>query len=70
MKVTELFVDLNSQENIVRLYLNERDRELFSKFKHELWLLHSPTNEQISRLQNVEVVLSELQSLFERTIDG
>ncbi len=68
MKVTELFVGLNGQENIVRLYLKPTDREKFSKLKHDLWLLHGPRAEQSQRIQKVDSLLSEIQSIFEKTI--
>lgn len=70
IKITELFVGLNGQENIVRLYLKANDRERFSKLKHELWILLSPTTQQTIRIKNVEKVFSKIQDIFERTIHG
>lgn len=70
MKVTELFLGLNGQENIVRLYLKPGHRNRFSELVKELWVLHSPTTDQSQRITKVEGVLSEIQSIFERTIHG
>lgn len=68
IKVTELFVGLNGQENIVRLYLKSCDRDRFSNLKKQLWILHSPCTNQSRRIKEVEEVLSEVQSIFEKTI--
>lgn len=68
--ITELFTGLNPQENIVRLYLKQCDREKFSKLTHELWILHSLDIQQSTRLTKIEPLLSEIQSIFEKTIHG
>lgn len=70
MNATQLFVGLNGQENIVRLYLRESDRERFSKLKEELSILLSPITDQVRRIKNVDKVLSEIQAIFEKTIHG
>ena len=70
IRVTELFLGLNGQKNIVRLYLNPGDRNRFSELVKELWVLHSPTTDQSQRIRKVEGVLSEIQSIFERAIHG
>jgi len=70
MKTSQLFVGLNGQENIVRLYLNESDRDRFSKLKEELSVLLNPMTGQVRRIKNVDKVLSEIQSIFEKTIHG
>lgn len=67
-KVTELFLGLNGHENIARLYLEPGDRAEFSKLVKELWLLHGLGTTQSARINRVEVVLSEIQSIFERTL--
>jgi hypothetical protein len=69
-KVSELFLGLNSHENIARLYLEPGDRAEFSKLVKELWLLHSGSTSQSDRIKKVEMVLSAIQSMFERTIHG
>lgn len=70
LKTTELFVGLNGQENVVRLYLKKGDRENFSKLKEELAILLSPMTDQVKRIKNADKVLSEIQSIFEKTIHG
>lgn len=67
-KTTQILVGLNGQENIVRLYLRDVDRERFSKLKEELAVLLSPMTDQRKRIGNVDRVLSEIQSIFEKTI--
>ncbi len=69
-KTTELFVGLNGQENVVRLYLKKGNRENFSKLKEELAILLSPMTDQAKRVKNVDKALSEIQSIFEKTIHG
>jgi hypothetical protein len=68
IKITELFCDLNSQENIVRLYLKKCDREKFSILKTELWAIYSPDVEQATRLKKAESLLSQIQAIFENTL--
>ena len=68
IKITELFCGLNSQENIVRLYLKERDRKKFSELKHELWVVHSPQIDQPTRIKMVKNLMSEIQAIFEKTM--
>jgi hypothetical protein len=70
IKVTELFLGLNGQENIVRLYLEPGDRAEFSRLVKELWLLHSTSTTQSDRINRVEGLLSGIQAIFERTIHG
>ena len=70
LKVTELFMGLNAQEYIVRLYLPANDRESFSELTKQLWLLYSPSTQMESRIPGAKEILRKIQSLFERTIDG
>lgn len=70
LKVTELFVGLNAQEHIVRLYLPATDRDSFSELAEQLWLLHCANTQAEHRIIGVRDTLREIQSLFERTIDG
>lgn len=69
-KVTELFLGLKAQEDIVRLYLSPTGRESFSELIKQLWLLHSTSTQAERRIKGVEDTLRNIQSLFERTIDG
>lgn len=68
IKITRLFLGIKSQENIVRLYLKEKDREKFSELIHEIWILLSPTTEQVIRIKNLDKKLSEIQLIFEKTL--
>lgn len=68
MKITELFIGLNSQEGIVRLYLKPRDRENFSDLKKQFGLLYAPETDQKTRVKKVDGLLSDIQSIFEGTI--
>jgi len=70
IKITELFVGLSSQENIVRLYLKTCDRKSFSDLIHELCVIHNPSVKQPTRLKKVEDLMSDIQSIFEKTIHG
>lgn len=69
-KVTELFMGLDAQENVVRLYLKSGDRAKFSELKKEFWILHTPSTAQARRISRSNEILSELQAIFERTIHG
>jgi hypothetical protein len=68
LKITELFVELDSQECILRLYLKSNDRHKLSELKKELWLLYSPTTSQSHRMKRCDGVLSEIQEIFEETL--
>jgi len=69
-KVTDLFLSLQAQEYIVRLYLPATDRESFSKLTEQCWLLLSPRTEAERRVKGVDDIRRKIQSLFEGTIDG
>lgn len=69
-KLTELFMELNAQEYIVRLYLPAIDRDSFSKLKKDLWLLHDPPISAGPQTMDVKETVEKIQSLFERTLDG
>lgn len=68
LKVNEIFLGLNAQENIVRLYLSPADRDKFSELQKKLWLLHSPGTTQATRIEKVEGALKQIQAIFERTV--
>lgn len=70
VQLTELFVRLNSQENIVRLYLDKSDRENFSGLLHELWSFYSPTIEQSVRMKKHKELMKGIQSMLENRING
>jgi hypothetical protein len=69
-RITEIFLGLNAQENIVRLYLAANDRDRFSELVKKLWILHGPSIKAECRLEGVKKHLSGIQGLFERTIDA
>jgi hypothetical protein len=70
MRLTELFVKLTPQENIVRLYLDKTDRKNFSGLIHDLWSFYSPTVEQAVRMKKHKELIEGIQSMFENTIKG
>jgi len=70
IQITELFVKLTPQENIVRLYLLKSDRDNFSKLLHDLWSFYSPTIEQPVRMKKHKELMKGIQSLFEKRIKG
>jgi hypothetical protein len=70
MQITELFIKLTPQENIVCLYLDRSDRERFSRLFHDLWSYYSPTIEQPVRMKKHKELMKSIQSLFEKNIKG
>lgn len=70
MHLTELFVKLTPQENIVRLYLDKLDREKFSRLIHDLWSFYSPAIEQSTRMKKHKELIRGIQSLLENKIKG
>ena len=70
LQITELFIGITSQENIVRLYLKDRDRKNFSDLKQNLWAVHSPDLAPHIRGKKVLEHMSDIQSIFEKTIHG
>lgn len=66
--ITELFVSLSAQENVVRLYLKPVDRGCFSELIQELWLLFSTIVNQGKRNTRSKEIFKEIQSMFERTL--
>jgi hypothetical protein len=70
MQLTELFVKLTSQENIVRLHLDRSDRVKFSELLHDLWSYYAQTIEQPVRMKKHKELMKSIQSIFEKTIKG
>lgn len=70
MQITELFVKLTPQENIVRLFLKNNDREKFSSLIHDLWSSYSPTINQSVRMKKHKELIKGIQSMFEKRIEG
>lgn len=69
LKVTELFMGLNAQEYIVRLFLLPTDRDSFSDLTRRLFALHCGRTPIEHKMKGVTETLRSIQSLFERTID-
>lgn len=70
LMITELFMGLNAQEYIVRLFLPVTDRDNFSGLIRRLFALHCGSTPIEHKIKGVKEILREIQSLFERTIDG
>ena len=70
IQITELFIRLKPQENIIRLYLNKSDRKTFSRLKHELWSFYEPGIEQSVRMKKHKEMLHDIQAEFEKNIKG
>ncbi|MEA3260574.1 MAG: hypothetical protein U9Q93_11020 [Pseudomonadota bacterium] len=70
MAISECFHELNSQENIVRLYLTGSNRERFSELKEEIWSAYSPTVNQTTRLNKLKAATDGIQAIFENVLHG
>ncbi|MBC2735301.1 MAG: hypothetical protein HF981_13160 [Desulfobacteraceae bacterium] len=68
MQITQLFTELNAQENIVRLYLKEIDRKNFSNYKHQIWAYYSPSTEMAARMKHHKILLRSIRDLFEENL--
>jgi hypothetical protein len=69
--VTESIVKLEPHKNIVRLYLDEKDREPFSKLVHEIWVTQtsSALSEASSSAKTQQAMLA-IQRIFENRLHG
>lgn len=68
IRVSEIFLALKAQEDIVRLYLHPDDRDEFSACMREFAVVHSPATDQMHRLKKSEESLNHVQAVFERSI--
>ena len=68
--ISELFYELNIQENIVRLYLTGNNREKFSELKVQIWSAYSPSINQSTRLNKLKDATTEIQAIFEDALHG
>lgn len=66
--ITDLFCRLNGPENVVRLYLDEADRDEFSGLLKEYWILHSPKVKIERRIKEGKKKLEMIQAIFEKTL--
>lgn len=69
--ITESIVKLEPHKNIVRLYLDEKDREPFSKLVHEIWVAQtsSALSEASSSAKTQQAMLA-IQRIFENRLHG
>jgi len=64
--ITESFVRLEPHKNIVRLYLDEKDREPFSKLVHEIWVAQtSSALSDASSSERTQQAIISIQRIFE-----
>ncbi|QNA88253.1 hypothetical protein G4G28_06590 [Massilia sp. Dwa41.01b] len=68
IRLSELKVNFESQENLVRLYLFEDDRDGFSATVKELRDAYDPIVKQSRRLETAHRVTKEVRDLFERVL--
>ena len=70
--IVQLFVQLDGQKAIVRLYLEKDDRDKLSVLINKLCIFYDPsTDKEIAlSLRSADTIMNEVQSIFERTIDG
>jgi hypothetical protein len=64
--ITEAFVRLEPSKNVVRLYLDEKDREPFSSLVHEIWVAQtSGALTETTRSQKTHHAMLAIQQIFE-----
>jgi hypothetical protein len=66
--ITKKFVSLESQQNIVRLYLREKDRAGFTNLVHSLWVAQTRTLNQGKRIEATRELMSEIQKVLEQRL--
>ncbi len=70
IEITELFMELEIHKQIARLYLKADDRDKLDLLVNELRAALNPDGDQGRRMQEVQRILAEVQSIFEATLDG
>lgn len=68
IRLTELKLDFGVEENIVRLYLSESDRDTFSAAIKELLDAHNEAILQGRRMDVREKVNQKIRNLFEKVL--
>jgi hypothetical protein len=69
--ITESFVKLEPHKNIVRLYLDEKDRDPFSKLVHEIWVAQtSSALTDGARSAKTQQAMLSIQRIFESRLHG
>lgn len=66
--VSERFTKLDKQESIVRIYLDARSREIFSKNTKRIWSAYSPAINQSTRMNELQSATGEIQAMFEKLL--
>jgi hypothetical protein len=67
-KITNIFCRLNGPENVVRLYLEENDREKFSRLLSDYWELHFQSVKMELRVTKGKEIRERIQAIFEKTL--
>lgn len=69
--ITESFVRLEPHKNIVRLYLDAKDRKPFSDLVHEIWVAQtSGALAETTRANKTHKAMQAIQEIFERRLHG
>jgi len=68
ISLSELKLNFEVEENVVRLYLNDDDRASFTKIMKDLRDAYDPMIKQKRRLDMTENVNKDVQCLFERAL--
>ena len=68
--VTELFMNVETYKQIVRLYLDPQDRGRFEELVAELRVAMNPNRDQGDRSGKFNQALKKIQSIFEAALDS
>lgn len=68
IRLSELKLNFESEENLVRLYLHEGDRNAFSTAIGDLQKAYYPGIQQSRRMETAQRVTKDVQALFERVL--
>jgi hypothetical protein len=69
--ITQSFVKFEPHKNIVRLYLDEKDRDPFSELVHEIWVAQtSSALSEASRSTKTQEAMLAIQRIFESRLHG
>lgn len=70
LRITEKFVALESQQNIVRLYLFKGDRETFTELIRSLWATQTRAITQGDRMEKTRQIVKAIQFILENRLHG
>jgi hypothetical protein len=68
IRLSQLKLDFEGEENMVRLYLSESDRDKFSTAVKELQAVYDPYIKQGRRMDTTTKFNKEIRDLFERVL--